>query len=43
MDLFFNLFATAPVESRTELDSEVVQLPLDFDDHVGQQGYCLVA
>ena len=31
MDFFFNLFAAAPAETRAELDSEVVQVPVDFD------------
>ena len=42
MDTIFNLFTAAPAETRTALDSEVVQVPVDFDgDSPG--GQCIVA
>jgi hypothetical protein len=39
MDFFFNLFGP----TRTELDSEVEQVPVDFDGSSGQPGGCVVA
>jgi hypothetical protein len=43
MDSFFNLFGTATVETRAELDSEVEQVPLDFEDGGGGSQNCVVA
>ena len=42
MDFFFNLFTATPAETRTELDSEVVQVPIDFDGS-GNSPNCIVA
>jgi len=39
MDFFFNLFGPA----RTELDSEVEQVPVDFEDGSGSGSGCVVA
>jgi len=40
MDFFFNIFS--PV-TRTELDSEVEQVPVDFEDGGNGGGNCVVA
>jgi hypothetical protein len=42
MDFFFNLFTATPAGTRTELDSEVVQVPVDFDNVANDKG-CIVA
>ena len=42
MDFFFSLFTATPAETRTELDSEVVQVPVDFDGSSNSPG-CIVA
>jgi len=39
MDFFFNLFGPA----RTELDSEVEQVPVDFEGGSGSGSGCVVA
>ena len=43
MDFFSNLFTTAPAETRTELDSEVVQAPVDFEGSNSGDYSCIVA
>ena len=42
MDFFFNIFTTAPAETRDELDSEVAQALVDFDNS-GSNYNCIVA
>ena len=42
MDFFFNIFTTAPAEIRTELDVEIMQVPVDYDG-VNGGGGCIVA
>jgi hypothetical protein len=45
MDFFFKLFfPAAPAEARAELESEIEQIPVDFDDGGGtNNGGCIVA
>jgi len=43
MDFFFNLFGPATAETRAELDSEIEQVPVDFEEGGGTTGSCVVA
>ena len=44
MDFFFNLFfGPATSETRTELDSEIEQVPVDFENGGAGTGGCVVA
>jgi len=44
MDIFFNLFfGPATAETRAELDSELEQVPVDFEGGGGTTGSCIVA
>ena len=43
MDFFCDLFTTTPTEARTELDSEVAQVPVDFESGWKYDGGCIVA
>ena len=43
MDFFFNFFASAPAETHSELDAEVMQIPVDFEGGNKNDGGCIVA